>query len=141
MPADNRNQMRYNLSRCYPFDPVSPLPDMPDVQSWNYNALNQIPRSKLTGYLTLAAFAKCSCKHGPKSIALTWLIARGNKLNKVLRTPSRKAPDNTPAKSSRPASLSHFSLQVPPYTPPEDTLSRLRSLPPGGTPAAQLRNQ
>ena len=33
---------------------------------------NQIPRSKLTGYLTLAAFAKCSCKHG------TWLITRGN---------------------------------------------------------------
>ena len=67
MPADNRNQMRYYLSRCYPFDPVSPLPDMSDVQSWNYNALN--------------------------------------KLNKAPQTPSRKAPDNTPAKSSRPASL------------------------------------
>ena len=34
---------------------------------------SQIPHSKLTGYLTLAAFAKCSCKHG------AWLIARGNK--------------------------------------------------------------
>ena len=45
--------------------------------------LNQRPRCKqrgiklaalqAAGYLTLAAFAKCSCKHG------TWLIARGNK--------------------------------------------------------------
>ncbi len=32
-----------------------------------------IPRCKAAGYLTLAAFAKYSCKHG------TWLIARGNK--------------------------------------------------------------
>ena len=39
----------------------------------------EYPRSKLTGYSILAAFAKYPCKHGTKSISLTWLIARGNK--------------------------------------------------------------
>ena len=34
---------------------------------------HQICNAASGGVLTLAAFAKCSCKHG------TWLIARGNK--------------------------------------------------------------
>ena len=33
---------------------------------------SNLQRSRAAGYLTLAAFAKYSCKHG------TWLIARGN---------------------------------------------------------------
>ena len=37
------------------------------------NLKSQQPRYRTAGLLTLAAFAKCSCKHG------TLLIARGNK--------------------------------------------------------------
>ena len=37
------------------------------------DGVSSLMRSRAAGYLTLATFAKCSCKHG------TWLIARGNK--------------------------------------------------------------
>ena len=42
------------------------------------NGASSLQRCRAAGYVTLAAFAKCPCKHG------TWLIARGNQINMII---------------------------------------------------------
>ncbi len=49
------------------------------------NGASSLQRCRAAGYVTLAAFAKCSCKHS------TWLIARGNQGCKIVQFQSIKA--------------------------------------------------